>query len=190
MPNWCFSSYVIKGEPKEISSLYNTMNELDDERKGSLVKNDFGETWLGNLVVALGEDWQKVYCRGSWSNLTLMSDTELSYDTETAWDRCKEVDDLLKKKFPSIQIFYIVEEPGMEIYYTNDTDCAYFTAVHVVESEDGIDEFVEYEDAKDRIEEIIGRELSADDDLDDALQDWAEANDTYASYHKFDIIEG
>ena len=188
MPNWAYSSYVIKGDSTEINSLYSTMKELD--REGPKDNSDFGETWLGNLIEALGEDWKKVYCRGSFYDLTLMSDTELKYSTESAWDRPHEVDDVLKRHFPSIEIFYIVEESGMELYYTNDASGAYFTAGHIVETEDeGTEEFVEYEDAKDRVEEIIGRELSADDDLNDALQEWAANNKTYASYYKFKIID-
>ena len=53
MPNWCNTLYVIEGDVEEVKSLYETMKELQ-ERKTPLVKNDFGKTWLGGLVNALG----------------------------------------------------------------------------------------------------------------------------------------
>ena len=70
MPNWCSSSYVIEGDAKEIQSLYKLMKKLQD-RNSPAVKNDFGTTWLGCLVDALGKDWNAISCRGSWSCLEM-----------------------------------------------------------------------------------------------------------------------
>ena len=40
-----------------------------EEREKPSVENDFGTSWLGCLVAALGKDWQDIHCRGSWSEL-------------------------------------------------------------------------------------------------------------------------
>lgn len=59
MPNWCSTDYYVVGSKKEVLDLNKKMERLEN-RKKSLVKNDFGNTWLGNLVNYLGGDWEKV----------------------------------------------------------------------------------------------------------------------------------
>ena len=91
MPNWCFSSYVATGDAKEVCDLYEKMRSLE-EREESLVENGFGKSWLGNLVTLLGGDWNTIYCRGDWSDLTKDDDNgALRFDTETAWNDPDEV---------------------------------------------------------------------------------------------------
>ena len=94
MPNWCSSSYVIEGDKKEVKKLYGIMHGLE-KRKTPAVENGFGTAWLGCLVNAFGADWNKVYCRGDWSNLEMEQDT-LKFSTETAWGPCNEVFDLIR----------------------------------------------------------------------------------------------
>lgn len=73
MPNWCSTAYVIDGDAKEVKQLYELMKGLEEREKPS-VENDFGTSWLGCLVDALGKDWQDIHCRGSWSELEMDSD--------------------------------------------------------------------------------------------------------------------
>ena len=56
MPNWCSTSYVVTGDKNEVRDLYEKMRSLE-EREKPLVENDFGVTWLGNLVTLLGRSW-------------------------------------------------------------------------------------------------------------------------------------
>ena len=62
MPNWCSTAYAIEGDAQEIKKLYELMKNLQ-ERKEPSVENGIGTSWLGCLVDALGEDWNKVSCR-------------------------------------------------------------------------------------------------------------------------------
>ena len=123
MPNWCYTSYVIDGKRKEVQSLFSKMNNLENRRK-PLVDNSFGKTWLGCLVTKLGADWQKVYCRGSWSDLD-WNGAILRFNTETAWGPMNEVFKLVKETYPSLEIYYMAEEDGMGVFITNDTDGNY-----------------------------------------------------------------
>ena len=75
MPNWCFTSYVVTGEEKEVCDLYEKMLSLE-EREESLVENGFGKSWLGNLVTLLGGDWNTIYSRGAWLDLQKMKTME------------------------------------------------------------------------------------------------------------------
>ena len=82
MPNWCFTSYVVTGEEKEVCDLYEKMLSLE-EREESLVENGFGKSWLGNLVTLLGGDWNTIYCRGEWEYIEKDEDgkADMSEDT-------------------------------------------------------------------------------------------------------------
>ena len=100
------------------------MNNLENRRK-PLVDNSFGKTWLGCLVTKLGADWQKVYCRGSWSDLD-WNGAILRFNTETAWGPMNEVFKFIKTIYPSLKIYYQAEEDGMGVFITNDTEGSYF----------------------------------------------------------------
>ena len=124
MPNICTAYYVIEGEKKELDALYETMTSLQTMEQ-PLVANDFGPTWLGCLVKALGKNPEEVLCRGEWMDLERADDT-LRMTFETAWTPCYEVTALMKSTYPSLRIYYKAEEPGCEIYVKNDAEGKYF----------------------------------------------------------------
>ena len=77
------------------------MNELECMKDPGMHENEFGSTWLGNLVIKLGGDWKKIYCRGSWNNL--FHDNEvISFSVESAWDEPDEVRNFIEEKYPNI----------------------------------------------------------------------------------------
>ena len=104
MPNWCSASYAIEGDAEEVKSLYKLMKRLQEQKEPS-VPNGFGKTWLGCLVNALGGDYNKIHCRGDWSNLE-MEGNILKFTTETAWSPCDETFELVCEKFPTLCYFY------------------------------------------------------------------------------------
>lgn len=74
MPNWAYTQYIATGDKEQLQKLLAVMDELECMKAPGLHENGFGPTWLGNLVIKLGGDWEKVYCRGSWDNLQLTDD--------------------------------------------------------------------------------------------------------------------
>ena len=101
------------------------MAELENMKSPGLHENGFGSTWLGNLVIKLGGDWNKIYCRGSWDNL-LYENGVISFSIESAWNEPNEVRHFIEEKFPNIKLYYQSEESGMGIYITNDDTGQYF----------------------------------------------------------------
>lgn len=124
MPNICITHYVIEGEKKEIDALYETMTSLQAMEQ-PLVASNFGPTWLGCLVKALGKNPEEILCRGEWMDLERADDT-LRVTFETAWTPCYEVAALIKNTYPSLHIYYKAEEPGNGIYVKNDVEGKYF----------------------------------------------------------------
>lgn len=126
MPNWCFTTYKIVGDIKEIHDLNNKLMKLDN-MKEPLVSNGFGNLWLGCLVKILGGDAEKVYCRGDITEFSYNEEDDvLTIDTQTAWAEMEEVRHFIEKVYPGLKIYYYEEEPGMEIYQTNDKHGHYF----------------------------------------------------------------
>lgn len=101
------------------------MQELEKMPDPGLFENGFGSTWLGNLVIKLGGDWNKIYCRGEW-NYMEYRDGILIIDIESAWSEPNEVRDFIEEKLPGIKIYFQSEEPGCVIYETNDPTGEYF----------------------------------------------------------------
>lgn len=145
MPNWCYTNYVVEGDRKDIADLHAKMVALQNMQE-PYVPNGFGPTWLGCLINKLGGDWNKIYCRGSWSELEIYPDGTLRFNTETAWYRMDEVEAFLKSKYKSLRIYFYTEEEGMEIFETNDVEGKYFSDTVVVDSEqEGTEYFTEDE---------------------------------------------
>lgn len=62
---------------------------------------------------------------GEISEEPTLKDGVLRFYAEERWG-LQDFEELLRKKFPDIKIYLVVEEPGMEIYYTNDKEGKYF----------------------------------------------------------------
>lgn len=173
MPNWCFTSYVVTGEEKEVCDLYEKMLSLE-EREESLVENGFGKTWLGNLVTLLGGDWNTIYCRGDWSNLEKDDDNgALRFDTETAWSEPCQVINFLRGKYPNLEFYFLAEEPGMEYYVTNDAGGEYFPERYYFSEGDAPEPYNYCEDELDDflrdVGNFVGKELMSVEEAKEAV---------------------
>ena len=188
MPNWCFTSYVVTGEEKEVCDLYEKMLSLE-EREESLVENGFGKTWLGNLVTLLGGDWNTIYCRGDWSDLTKDDDNgALRFDTETAWCDADETIAFLQEKYPNLEFYFIAEEPGMGYYATNDTAGEYFPQRYTVLPYDSGEEY-QYEEGEeqaffDEITNLTGCKVNSFEEVEKAVHEYNEQHEDEEIYVK------
>jgi hypothetical protein len=192
MPNWNVTECAVEGSEKEVSELYQLMVKLQSMKEPA-VKNGFGTTWLGCLVEALGSSWQEVSCRGEWSCLELNNGI-ITFSTESAWSPCTEVFDLIMQKFPSIQLYYFSEEPGCELYETNDAEGRFFPYRYVVEictvDEDSMTEYFEdLESALEWIEKQTGQKAENAQDVESLNDSLADINEnSYCYLHEIEII--
>lgn len=191
MANWADTSYVIVD--KGARELYNIMRDLE-QRSEPLHPNGWGNTWLGNLVIALGGDWEQVHCRGEWSEMEWNEEAEeLRFRTESAWSHPHEVMELVKEKYPDISIFFISEESGMEIYVTNDIGGQYFAYRYFLAPYDG--EWLYYEEGEEEkfladISNCIGKEVKALEEVRDAVIEYNEEHeDEPLDYGIYDVID-
>ena len=127
MPNWCYTQMIFHGEKEEIDDLHNKIEEWTSK---NYQENDFGPTWLGNVLHGAGlghridSGGDQLRCRG---DITYFGDVEtfkdsneatFNLDTETAWCPMvlmwNEIIDTLGYK--TVGFSYCAEEPGCEIY--------------------------------------------------------------------------
>lgn len=141
MSNWAYTQYIATGDKEQMKKLHSIMSELEDMKAPGLHKNGFGSSWLGNLVIKLGGDWEKVYCRGSWDNLLLHEDGTVSFSVESAWGELYDVRKVIEEQFPGVRLYFQCEEPGMGIYQTNDDTGHYFPEKYYLWVENGETEY-------------------------------------------------
>ena len=180
---------MIDGKRKEVQSLFSKMNNLEN-RKKPLVDNTFGKTWLGCLVNKLGGNWQKIYCRGAWSDLD-WNGAILRFNTETAWGPMNEVFKFIKTIYPSLKIYYQAEEDGNGVYITNDTDGCYFSDRFRVEYDLDYEYFSTLEGVCGYVSGIIGKEVCTKEDMEAAINEWnsdQEDDDKMIYFNEYEVV--
>ena len=192
MPNWCITEYKCVGDPKEVRALHKLLKYIDG-RKTTIVRNGFGKWWLGNLVTKLGGKWEDYRCRGEIIDYSLDGDI-LIISQSTAWCEQEGVRRIIQEKFPSIKVYYREEEPGCNVYYTNDTTGSYFSETYFLDSYDEQRYFETIEDAAESVSEIVGHKVEADStNIQEALDEYVEAqenpDDHFYSFHEFKVID-
>ena len=194
MPNWCTTEYYVVGSKKELSDLNEKMEKLEN-RKESLVKNSFGNTWLGNLVESLGGDWEKVYCRGQWMcRVYNKENNSLTFTTETAWKEMSEWREFIESCYKTIKILFVTEEPGCGIYQTNDLGGVFFKDKYVLDYTEDVEYFETIDQAVEFIEELIGLKIEDKtvNGIQEKLDEYVEKNDEedlFFSFHEFEEVD-
>ena len=183
--------YKCIGDPKEVRSLYKIIN-ANDKRKTSRVKNGFGTLWIGNIIDALGEDWEKLRCRGEIIGYHIENNLLTIYQS-TAWCEQEGFRECIEKKFPSIKVYYREEEPGCDVYYTNDADRNYFPERYLLNNNDEPLYFNTIEEAAEYVSGIVNQKVEANmTAIEKALDEYEEENkdeDVYLSFHEFQVVD-
>lgn len=174
MANWCETEYTFLGDKAELVAAYQFLWELQNTDSPK-VESDFGATFLGNLLDALGEDYTKIPCRGLWSALDLKADG-MKLITCTAHSQLNEVWDLFCRRFPSLTYFYYAEEGGYEIFQTNDAEGLYYPWRYVINYFDNDERHyyrrcVSQEEAVDFVNQCSGQQYQSLEQIIDELPD-------------------
>jgi hypothetical protein len=188
MPNWCWISYIAVGDKQEIHDLYNKMKSLEDAEK-SLVENDFGKTWLGNLVTILGGDWNAIRCKGCFSELHIDDEGALRFEAMSAWAELSDLRQFIQSKYPSLHLYYNAEESGNCYYVTNDAEGKYFPERIKVDEQNNDPAYCKtWEEAFQVISERTGAEIHNREEMNRALEAYNEAHeDAEINIHEFTI---
>lgn len=109
----------------------------------------------------------------------------------TAWCEQEGVRRLIQEKFPSIKVYYRVEEPGCEVFYTNDNTGRYFPEIYFLTSNEEDLYFKTIEETAERVSEIVGYNVEATiAAIDEALKKYMELqNESSEDYVYYGLYE-
>ena len=125
MANMASVAYAIEGDKQVLEKIHHAI-------KHPKVIKDSTEGWEGNVLAALGIEWENrnpdgsgYYMRGFIQEDTVrMENGTLRFSAEEAWG-ATDLNEVLEENFP-VKVFYCVEEQGEELFATNDKDGKYF----------------------------------------------------------------
>lgn len=192
MPNWCYTMYVAEGPKTQLQKLYDTMNAITAIPFPGIIENDFGSSWLGNLVMVLGLDPRNhsdFRCRGSFEDVTIdPDDGRLRFYTSTAWCEADDTRHLIEEKFPGVHLYFMSEEFGCNYWETNDVEGKYFRERYYFRAENFDDEndgnyydtLPELIEAVEKATGVTG--LQTFEDCDETLQEHEDGDYAYALY--------
>ena len=194
MPNWCSVTYAcITKDEKEAKKLYNAIYSMDKSRN-PLAESDFGKLWLGCFVKQLGGDEGKIRCRGEitdYSIETINDEHIVKIHQETAWVEQEEVRFLIRRTFPSVEVLFIEEEPGGEVFCTNDSVGRFFPERYLLDG----NEVFEYFETIDQVVAWLKKNKDIDitdtdkiDKILDSYNEEHEDDDEYLYFHEFKVI--
>lgn len=191
MPNWADTTYKCVGDLKEVRELHEILEKMNN-RKEPKHPNGFGNLWLGELVIELGYDWEKYPCRGE---ITYYEHDEgmLTINQYTAWCEQEGVREAIQTKFPSIKVYYMEEEPGCDVYYTNDLSGDFFPEKYLLDGEDVYEYFETLEDVSKFVNDRFGLTTTPDlEEIERQLNEYVdgyEDSDFYLNLHEFKYVE-
>lgn len=204
MPNWCSTDIYIwpcsnANYNKAKSGLKRLYKLLSEWSSKEYHKSDFGESWLGNLVLASGitksdpeegeyldENGEEIKCRGWIEDLEMDEDIVgdrsipcIRIQTETAWGPMVKLFKLiLDKYYPEGRIVYSAVEPGCGVYETNDENLkgkTYLNTGDVINENVSEKEIMEYakEEFGEDYDEPIGKAIAKlQEERDYEIEQW------------------
>ena len=192
MANWASTSYRIEGSKEDLEKVYNVIDEFMSERRKP-VEVDASNEWEGNIVRALGatdEQMKNNYLRGFIEEYEMDGDI-IRIEAEEAWGTT-DFRHVLAQLMPELTIYYIVEEPGCEVYATNDADGKYFPERFYVDAYVNGDYQSEYFDTEEQAMTYVANLLGKQEVSKNELENWNECHeedDNFIYIHEFEIVE-
>lgn len=135
MPNWCWTSHIIEGEPKTIKNLW---DKLETWSQANYVPDGygFGPAWLGNILIGAGLMDKNEECqyrhRGFLENEITYAENDdgtayISFATEDAWaPQITMWRAIIDQHAPGCKHYFCAEETGMCLFINSDKDHKYF----------------------------------------------------------------
>ncbi len=156
MANWCYTSYVVVGDANNILDLYRKLLSLL-EVPSPLIPNEYGCSWVGNLIALLGGQNKEIFCRGLFSDVELEDSSILRFSVLSAWAELFEVRNFIEDYYGNIKMYFYAEEPGCNYYLTNDADGVFFKDRYIINTSDGVYTFVTLAEVYSFVGKLTGK---------------------------------
>lgn len=137
MPNWCTTHYRFHGKKEDLDTLTKI---IDDATSKTSVMPELGQTWLGNILYAVGEDaaTSNIPHNGkiaSYKRVTNDTSDFVDVVTLDAWAHCPETWSFTLEKMQLISVkmtFYSLDEQNDEYVIYDPHGIKDFNATYCV----------------------------------------------------------
>lgn len=169
--------------------MFNVIDDfMTDKRKP--VRENASKEWEGNIVRVLGatdEQMENNYLRGFIQEYEMDGDT-ICVEAEEAWGTT-DFRHVLAQLIPELTIYYIVEEPGCEIYATNDSEGKYFIDRFYVDACINGNYESDYFETEEQAMKYVASLLGKDNISMKEVKEWTEEQegDDFIYVHEFEI---
>lgn len=183
MANWASTSYRVEGSKNDLDMVCRAIDVAMADTEGG---------WEGKVVNALGATDRIVegkYLRG----FIVDYETEgkvLRIDADEAWG-ATDFRHVLAELLPQISIYFIVEEPGCEVYATNDRDGKYFPERYHLDANIGGTCTTDYFETEQQTYDAVSELLGVDNVTMDYLKDWNDKHkddESYIAVHEYNLV--
>lgn len=194
MANWCVTNFVVECNDKQklqrICDAIVKCNEMAEP-----LIEDSSKSWTGNIFKDLGLKFESDRC--FWDE-AYIEDGVLYISEESAWSRGSSMRQLVEQmNIPEdpdndLIVYFKSEEPGFEIYETNDDEGLYYSERFIFDtSEDGREYYSNIKDLCDDVNSYLeeDNDFKAFDDVVEHLNKYNKENeddDRWAYVHEFD----
>ena len=191
MANMASVAYAIEGPQKDLEEICGAIclaiSDTEDKRY---------EEYITCLKLGYSEEeLDKYRLGGEIFDEPEIIDGVIEFWAEERWG-LQDFEELLRKKFPEIKVYWIVEESGCDVYATNDKEGKYFPERYYVEL--SLDDQIEMEYFKTEedmfqwlFKKTDGRVKNWQnvDDFNSDYEDEALDDENYIIIHQFDVCD-
>ena len=191
MANICCNTIKISGPPKRLRTLNGQITSFMHGRK----PDPGNHSDLYDFLRSLGYSEKKLRNISCQEDFTggppTLKDNVLTLLTESSWNFQGSAWELVKKKYPSLEIYFLADEPGNEIFCTNDTSGAYIPQKYSLDWQDetGDCDLQYFDDDCSLIEYVHDRFDSSVGDMDAVQHTITEMNENPDGYAVIREIE-
>ena len=202
MPNWCYTTFLFKGEESELNILHDKIVEWTSREYR---ETGFGSDWLGNILYGAGlkdrvdnqNPSKQLRCRGTLNDIDDVDCGVLFLSTETAWVPMAKMWNAIINQLglKTVGFTFEAEEPGCDIYWIYDPNGYNYFKDEVYIDAWGTDElenisgYYSEEQAVDVLNEFFGtqyRNISNFSSLCEAYNEEHEQDDCSIYVHLFE----
>lgn len=207
MPNWCSTTYRFHGTEEELNTLNNKIREWTSR---SVMKTDFGDAWLGNILIGAGlkdridnaDSSLKIRCRGTLVDINEPSHINGNWFfdlwTETAWAPMAKMWCVVIKTLglKTVDFSFIAEESGCDVYLIYDpnnhkdfTDNEVYIDAYGDNEAENICGYYKTQDAIDVLNNFFSTNCNELDDFSALCEEYEnEHEDSFINIHVFSKI--
>lgn len=193
MANWCMTSFAVECEDKQ--KLQRICDAIAKCNKGELENYEGCKSWTGNIFKVLGLEYESDRC--FWHEAYIEGGV-LYISEESAWCRGTSMRQLIgqlnnpEEPDNDLIVYFQSEEPGCEIYETNDGEGGYFSSRYVFdEYQDGEEYYSTFEGLCNDVNNFLNekndfKDFDAVKERLDKYNEESEDYDRWAYVHEFD----